>query len=464
MVTAMSFPRRIKKGKKEKSMKRLQIIRLIAAVLLLVLIMPAAQAGGAPPKITTTGLPRAVVGVPYSARISSVDDPSTPTAFNIYYNPGGKNDFPTTLTLTSKGVIQGTPNKAGTFTFSVQAANGWGEDYKVLTLRVIDVNDLREGGENTSIVGMGDDPLTGVANAVNGGMVVVHADIAYFLDAKGYLYQAPAATGKGALAYKAREYAWLDSLGDTLYYYHRYLSERGKSKVSLTHKRPTGKTSNVYVTRVARDPIGRKGRATEVTLKKAGISDLSVTDKIVLYIQNDVLVRSRLGTDKPVTLYAYEGTSQRKADHVFPYNGYAYFRDKANGCLYRVALDGEIAQKLTDEKVVAYTAADLQGQAVLYYANTSKQVFWLPLEGGTPQMLAGIQATALNADQHHVYFVNAADGHSPSRFVPGEEIPEKLVDAKADSIYVFDEYIAFGWRGALHLAPKEGGEAIRLRK
>ena len=236
-------------------MKRLQIIRLIAAVLLLVLIMPAAQAGGAPPKITTTGLPRAVVGVPYSARISSVDDPSTPTAFNIYYNPGGKNDFPTTLTLTSKGVIQGTPNKAGTFTFSVQAANGWGEDYKVLTLRVIDVNDLREGGENTSIVGMDDDPLTGVANAVNGGMVVVHADIAYFLDAKGYLYQAPAATGKGTLAYKAREYAWLDSLGDTLYYYHRYLSERGKSNVSLTHKRPTGKTSDVYVTRIARDYI-----------------------------------------------------------------------------------------------------------------------------------------------------------------------------------------------------------------
>ena len=325
----------------------------------------------------------------------------------------------------------------------------------MLTLRVIDVNDLREGGENTSIVGMGDDPLTGVANAVNGGMVVVHADIAYFLDAKGYLYQAPAATGKGTLAYKAREYAWLDSLGDTLYYYHRYLSERGKSKVSLTHKRPTGKTSNVYVTRIARDPIGRKGRATEVTLKKAGISDLSVTDKIVLYIQNDVLVRSRLGTDKPVTLYAYEGTSQRKADHVFPYNGYAYFRDKANGCLYRVALDGEIAQKLTDEKVVAYTAADLQGQAVLYYVNTSKQVFWLPLEGGTPQMVAGMQATALNADQHHAHFVNAADGHSPSRFVPGEEILKNWWMQKPTASMYLTNILPLDGAGRCTLHPKK---------
>lgn len=102
-----------------------------------VTVVPAAGAGGAgdmPPAITLKSLPTAYVGEAYSVKIDCGD----PNAdFWEYYNPGKANDLGKTgLIITDRGVLTGTPTKAGSFTFTICAGNDNGEDYATYTLIV----------------------------------------------------------------------------------------------------------------------------------------------------------------------------------------------------------------------------------------------------------------------------------------------------------------------------------------
>ena len=89
------------------------------------------------PEIETTKLPEATVGEKYSARIECYED--VDAEYVVYYNPGKANDFDKTgLSLGADGKISGTPKTAGSYTFTICAANDGGEDYATYTLVVKD--------------------------------------------------------------------------------------------------------------------------------------------------------------------------------------------------------------------------------------------------------------------------------------------------------------------------------------
>lgn len=100
-------------------------------------VVPASGAGGAgdmPPAITLKSLPTAYVGEEYYVRIDCGD---LDAEFYEYYNPGKANELSKTgLTLEKNGVLSGTPKKAGSYTFTICAANEQGEDYATYTLVV----------------------------------------------------------------------------------------------------------------------------------------------------------------------------------------------------------------------------------------------------------------------------------------------------------------------------------------
>ena len=106
-------------------------------------VVPASGAGGAgdmPPAITLKSLPTAYVGEEYYVRIDCGD---LDAEFCEYYNPGKANELSKTgLTLAKNGVLSGTPKKAGSYTFTICAANEQGEDYATYTLIV------KEAAEN----------------------------------------------------------------------------------------------------------------------------------------------------------------------------------------------------------------------------------------------------------------------------------------------------------------------------
>ena len=110
-------------------------------------VVPASGAGGAgdmPPAITLKSLPTAYVGEEYYVRIDCGD---LDAEFYEYYNPGKANELSKTgLTLAKNGVLSGTPKKAGSYTFTICAANEQGEDYATYTLVV------KEETENDSTV------------------------------------------------------------------------------------------------------------------------------------------------------------------------------------------------------------------------------------------------------------------------------------------------------------------------
>lgn len=106
-------------------------------------VVPASGAGDGgdmPPAITLKSLPTAYVGEEYYVRIDCGD---LDAEFCEYYNPGKANELSKTgLTLANNGVLSGTPKKAGSYTFTICAANEQGEDYATYTLIV------KEAAEN----------------------------------------------------------------------------------------------------------------------------------------------------------------------------------------------------------------------------------------------------------------------------------------------------------------------------
>ena len=91
----------------------------------------------AEPEIQTKTLPDAVVGTQYSFQLKCSDPDAK---FSPYYNPGANNDLKdgSWLSLDTDGRLTGTPNKAGTYSFSVCAAGAGGEDYATYTLTVVE--------------------------------------------------------------------------------------------------------------------------------------------------------------------------------------------------------------------------------------------------------------------------------------------------------------------------------------
>ena len=87
------------------------------------------------PEIQTKSLPDAVVGTQYAFQLICSDPDAE---FFPYYDPGTSNDLEdgSWLGLSIDGWLMGTPDKAGTYSFSICVMGAGGEDYAVYTLKV----------------------------------------------------------------------------------------------------------------------------------------------------------------------------------------------------------------------------------------------------------------------------------------------------------------------------------------
>jgi hypothetical protein len=84
------------------------------------------------PTVTTTTLPGGTVGVAYSQTLAATGD--TPITWSM---ADGSDPLPGGLTLSTGGVISGTPTEAGTFTFTVEATNAAGSDTQELSISAV---------------------------------------------------------------------------------------------------------------------------------------------------------------------------------------------------------------------------------------------------------------------------------------------------------------------------------------
>lgn len=97
---------------------------------------PSAESGGStgsgtnPVIITTTSLPSATIGVPYSATLTAIGgvpaSPPPPYKWSVIAGA-----LPTGLNLDIFGNITGTPSALGTFNFTVQAVDPAGNSGRV---------------------------------------------------------------------------------------------------------------------------------------------------------------------------------------------------------------------------------------------------------------------------------------------------------------------------------------------
>jgi hypothetical protein len=444
--------------------KRITVL-MLAWVILLLGCMESAQGGSV--HFTDESLPEAMVGVYYHARVKVVGD-DIPYSVTLTTNPAGDNAFPSELAITEDGVIYGTPQQEGVFPFSLQVAYGDDKTTFCVTKLVVgpfSQDALLQGGEDENVIGEGNDSLTGVANGINGGRVTMEEgkDTAYFISSKLKLYESRRPYAKAAELFPAPEYRWLDSIGSNLYYCHRYYQEPEGDN--------DGDLKDNYVTRICRDPAGKKGRKTLIDLSGKEIMDLAVTDRIVLYIQGKdkgIIKRIPLGGGEAVSIRSYHEEKELQADRVFPYNGYAYLRNAENGCLYRVALDGEIAEKLTDEKACAYTISRVNNEDFLFYADAGGSLFRVPPKGGEKEAFGGLKASVINSDADALYFANAKDKDKLYCVSSGSpDSPTKLTDFAVDQIYVFDSMLAVQKKGGqeLYVLSKDGKEEpVRIGK
>ena len=445
--------------------KHMIVLMLAGSMLLMFGCMGSAISGSV--HFANESLPEAMAGVYYHARVKVAGD-DIPYVVALTTNPDGDNLFPSGLAITEDGVIYGTPKREGVFTFALLVE--YGDDGTAFWVTKLVVNPfsqeaLEQGGKDIGIIGEGNDSLTGVANGLSGGRVTMESDkdTVYFISAKHKLYAIDKPYTKAVELFSAPEYRWLDSIGSSLYYYHRYYQRPDMEE--------SADAEGYYVTRICRDPAGKKGRETLTELSVKEVMDLSITDKIVLYIQGKekgVIKRMPLKGGDAVSLRCYHDGKELQADRVFPYNGYAYLRNAANGCLYRVALDGEAAQKLTDEKASAYTVSRVNNEDFLFYAKTDGALFRVPLAGGEKEAFGKFKASAINSDADSLYFANKSDKNRLYRVSSGSpDSPEKLTDFAVDQIYVFDNMIAVQKKGGqeLYVLSKDAaGEPVRIGK
>jgi hypothetical protein len=142
-----------------------------------------------PPSITTLNgtLPEGKTGEAYTATLSATGGGTITWSIS-----GGS--LPPGLTLTSAGVITGTPTTAGVYNFSVKATNSTGSDFRTLTITII----LDTGNET-----VGERLFTASPNPTTGKLTVKGYDPSmgnlYLIDAAGRITAVynPAITDSG---------------------------------------------------------------------------------------------------------------------------------------------------------------------------------------------------------------------------------------------------------------------------
>ena len=102
------------------------------------------------PEIKTTSLPKATAGKEYYCKLKCTDPDAV---FSEYYNPGKANDLGKTgLYVTQHGELEGTPKKAGKYTFTLMASGEGGEGYMTFTLTVEEAVEESKTEDNITFI------------------------------------------------------------------------------------------------------------------------------------------------------------------------------------------------------------------------------------------------------------------------------------------------------------------------
>ncbi len=433
---------------------------LFLAAVLLICLTGSALASAAP-TFETEVLPDGMAGVFYNAKI--IAQGAGKVNYTLSYYNDGTSGFPAGLKMSSNGTLYGNPKAPGTYEFVVCAACGVDEAYKTYTLTVkeFDESKLAPGGTNEKVIGLGLDSNVGISNALSGGRAAMQNGSIYFINNKGYLYQSPAPYEKATQRFKATAYDLMDAHNGSLYYYQRYLNERGTMEDYSDYK---------YVTRIARDPLGDKGRSTLMELSQKEAATLTVTDEVILFIkgeENGVMTRIPMQGGLETQMHVYHAGQEMYAVKALPYKGHAYFIAENDGRLYRAYLDGQIAHRLTEEKVRSFTMARFAGRDILCFTNDNDELYACQPDGQLLERLGDLKGTMLNADQDFLYFFDKDNKYRPSRVrLPEFDKVEQLSDIAGDQLYVFDEGIIWRKRKApqFYFMDKTAGEPVRLNK
>lgn len=436
--------------------------KLIACALMLALLfplLPARAENG--PEFVNTALSDGMAGVFYATRFSVKDEKNV--VFGIAYNNDGTNGLPKGMKLKENGALFGYPERAGTYVFRVCAVGQKGDTYQTFTLNVRAFNEaaLNPGGKDLSVIGAPTASFTGISNALNGGRAAMAGDTAFIINRKGFLLQSEPPYKKTVKRFPATAYANMAHEGGNLYYFQRYLDKRGTAEDG---------SDNKYYMRVARDPLGEKGRSTLAEMR-GKIASLTARSEGLVFIDGEKHgVISLLGLEGGlVPRRAYADGRAVFATHMLVMNGKAYFRSERDGRLYQMYLDGEIARPVTDEKAASFTFARYNGYPALCWTNEKKEIFFANESGQGAARLGTLKGKMLNADDTHLYFLDAQNKYRPTRVLltaPDEK--ETLCDTQADSLYVFDRHIIFLKKGSsqYYILDKNapGAKPVRLNK
>jgi hypothetical protein len=121
-----------------------------------------------PPVITTNTLPNGTVETTYNQTLTATGD--TPITWSV-----ASGSLPTGLTLSTAGVISGTPTATGTFNFTVQATNSAGNATKALTIEIEDEVSISEN--ETGEIRVYPNPTTGELRVTSYELQVTNIEI-----------------------------------------------------------------------------------------------------------------------------------------------------------------------------------------------------------------------------------------------------------------------------------------------
>lgn len=408
------------------------------SVFLVCLLLPLCAFAVSPPTISTDVLEDAMAGVYYNAILSGQGE--APVRYAMLYNNDGSTGFPSGIKVSSGGVLYGTPTTPGKYTFRLCISNEKGESYKTLTLRVkpFDESSLKRGGENKKLIGSQNDTVDGLGNPVNGGLATMQEDRLFFVNQKGLLCESTAPYTQQKRRFGQPLYAGLAVREDVLYYFQSYLDKKGETKYDHT-----------YVNRIAMDPLGDKGRQTLTTLSKRElkVSCLYLLEDHLLFLVGEkdaVITRVPLVGGNESVMHCYHNGKELHPRMMIPYQGQVYFINEADQKLYRVWLDGEVAEELYDQPVQSLLIAMRDDEACLFLTDDENKILTLPLDGGEAEAFGDMKALTLNADRNFLYYTNPDDKSAVYRLpLDNPEAPEKICELSCDQVYVFENTLVF---------------------
>jgi len=223
------------------------IIAIIAVIGFSMTACEEPNSNGTAPTITTTSLPNGTLGTAYSQQLAATGDATITWSIETGTLPNG-------LTLSTTGVISGTPTTANTFNnnFTVKATNATGNNTKALSIVISNVDWwtwFSPNTDNTATITISSD-ADGVCTVTVSGTAIDDPENDWYINA-GCNYQ-----GEKNVAYKYTFEAWTESgertfrieywsdgndIGDRLQFDSMGITNERKTYTKIGKPLPTGR-------------------------------------------------------------------------------------------------------------------------------------------------------------------------------------------------------------------------------